>query len=808
MSFSRVSSSEVEDLMMAKPKIRPLHQQHCPGEDEDEGEGEHKQCSVGNGNKYLPIQQLQQQQQEEQQRQQKRQPTATTAYVKPIQRRTSFPLTATTMEECPHVQTHLQDEIMVALPSKLMLPSRSSNRSTTNTASTSTTSTATTTRKGIFKRLSCADETETEEVDGQEILPVLQPIHRSLSGNHLLEGPSRIQLPATAASLLLQPQQAPPPPPPPPSYVSVTSDVPMSMTTTTTATANTTATTSSNSNNNNNSNSSSSSSSTSSRSTGERPRLTLSAFRRPEHTVRLTPADPSQRVLEDVYHLTTAGCGILGHGAFSTVTLARRKKDGRKVAVKSIAKHDALRARRLLRRSQSSSSSSSNSSSSSSGRRRHMDEWEILKKMESHPHIVTLLDVFETDETIHLVTEFCEGGELFDAIQTKRTRSPTVRRGHYSESQAACITRQLLTALRDLHNAGIIHRDLKPENIVLVSDDDSHIHAKLCDFGMARVFVQDEETGAGNGGGGGSSNSDNETPPSTPGRKYSFCAVSCDYYAAPEVCAAGAAHKPSADIYSLGVTLYILLCGFPPVLTAGSLPGEEQVVFPEVQWSSISEQAKNLIRKMLHSDAAKRISAENALRDAWIVEHEQNDTFQKTPMKPAPSSKAMTPKKNRSEDSDPLSDPVRSTLFQALSRLQQQESAATKKTPSSVRKMSSCSRSRRGSIDLMMSPPRRKRRRCSIDGTPKSTNKIAMKELYCDLASASAVAMKELYCDMASVSAAASAAAAGVVCNSNEKRIRVYNADIVAAFEEESQEKECPSSPFKTTSQLKIPAST
>lgn len=481
-----------------------------------------------------------------------------------------------------------------------------------------------------------------------------------------------------------------------------------------------------------------------------RPKLTLSAFRRPEHTVRLTRSDPARR-LEDEYDQHSPGCGILGHGAFSTVHLARRNHDNLKVAIKSIAKHDALRARRLRSRR---------------GSRSHLDEWEILQEMRDHPNIVTLLDVFETDEEIHLVTEFCEGGELFDAIQKKRMRSPSVQRGHYSEPQAACITRQLLTALRDLHAKGIMHRDLKPENIVLDTNDDSKIHAKIIDFGQAKVF--DRETGS-------PSASDVETPPSTPGKQQrSFCAVSCDYYAAPEVCAAGSAHRPSADIYSLGVTLYILLCGFPPVFSDEELSDEDYVLFPEVQWSSISLDAKQLIRKMLHPDPARRITAECALCDGWILHHVSHASSMHASnfTRKTLNASCLNPEQqlSRTLKSERVNlEQVRDKLYQSMARLNKEE-------PGSARK-------RRGS-DVIVSPKRKRRR-----------------SLECHRRSSIVCAMKELYNDMASVSAAASAAAAGVTCDEGKRDVHVYNEEL--GYEDPDEKRDA--SPFKS-SRAAVPA--
>lgn len=312
-------------------------------------------------------------------------------------------------------------------------------------------------------------------------------------------------------------------------------------------------------------------------------KLTLSAYRKPEETVRLTECDAS-RLLENEYNLRAPGCKVIGHGAFSTVRSALRNTDGAKVAIKSISKFDALRARRLRRPKGS----------------KHMDEWEIMKLLRNNPHVLTLYDVFETEEEIHLVTEFCRGGELFDAIKRKSTQRSSFRRGRFSESQAARITNQILKALLELHALGIVHRDIKAENILILNSDESDIKVKLCDFGMARLHQRCQQSSLPEIA------SDGEASPSSPGLLFGY-----SVNAPPEGCH-GNCIGPATDIYSLGATLYILLCGFPPVFCSNV------VQFPDAYWDDVSEEAKDIVRSMLHHDPKQRVSAKDALKNVWI----------------------------------------------------------------------------------------------------------------------------------------------------------------------------------------------
>jgi serine/threonine protein kinase len=417
--------------------------------------------------------------------------------------------------------------------------------------------------------------------------------------------------------------------------------------------------------------------------TQTRTKLTLSAFRKPESAVSLTSAPPD-KVLEQDYDLKCAGIGgfsgsrILGHGAFSTVRLATHRTSGKKVAVKCIGKHDILRSR-------------SRSRTHSGTKKTALDEFEILSSLtgvNDHHNIINLIDVYETESEIHLVLEYCAGGELFDAIQDRNTRTRARARAQihpsatatatipnavsaYTESQAARIASQLLSALAFLHSRDIVHRDVKPENILLVSQDEDDLSVKLADFGLARVLHHDQNHGHGE-----PSNTLPLTPPSKR-RSRAYSRVGSDYYAAPEISFGGDRGYDSAvDMYSLGVTLYILLCGHPPASRprCGSFildndfssdeshngfvsqdDGEDNdedddnfysasslatpIDFPLKLWRHISPSAKNLVRKMLHRNPDRRIKAVDALKHDWLLLH-KNDT--KLEIKGSPSSASST----------------------------------------------------------------------------------------------------------------------------------------------------------------------
>ena len=203
-------------------------------------------------------------------------------------------------------------------------------------------------------------------------------------------------------------------------------------------------------------------------------------------------------------------------------------------------------------------------------------------------HVVTLHQAFESPENVSLVLELCSGGELFDRIITKK---------NYSEYDAAAIVRQMLQVVAQCHLNGIIHRDLKPENF-LFGDETDKAPLKVTDFGLSTFY--------------------------RPGQRFTDV-VGSAYYIAPEVLQRG--YGPECDVWSVGVIMFIVLCGRPPFYgrTESEVfnrilqgPKRLEEAFKKDPWPKISKPAKKLIRRMLNPDPRARITASQALADPWV----------------------------------------------------------------------------------------------------------------------------------------------------------------------------------------------
>ncbi|GAB2271937.1 Calcium-dependent protein kinase 4 [Dionaea muscipula] len=255
----------------------------------------------------------------------------------------------------------------------------------------------------------------------------------------------------------------------------------------------------------------------------------------------------------------------LGQGQFGTTYSCTEKTTGDQYACKSIPK------RKLLCRED------------------YEDVWreiQIMHHLSEHPNVVRIKGAYEDSVFVHLVMELCAGGELFDRI---------VAKGHYSEMQAAQLIKTIVGVVETCHSLGVMHRDLKPENFLFASaDEDGKL--KATDFGLSVFYKPDQ---------------------------YFSDVVGSPYYVAPEVLCKR--YGCESDVWSAGVILYILLSGVPPYWAESESGIFRQILhgkldFESEPWPSISDSAKDLIRKMLHRDPKKRLTAHQVLCHPWILD--------------------------------------------------------------------------------------------------------------------------------------------------------------------------------------------
>lgn len=212
-------------------------------------------------------------------------------------------------------------------------------------------------------------------------------------------------------------------------------------------------------------------------------------------------------------------------------------------------------------------------------------EVKILRALTGHHNLVKFYDACEDNMNVYIVMELCEGGELLDRILS--------RGGKYSEEDAKVVVQQILSIVAFCHLQGVVHRDLKPENFLFTTKDENS-QLKAIDFGLSDFIRPDERL--------------NDI-------------VGSAYYVAPEVL--HRSYSMEADVWSIGVITYILLCGSRPfwartesgifraVLRADPLFGDEP-------WPSVSVEAKDFVKRLLNKDLRRRMTAAQALTHPWL----------------------------------------------------------------------------------------------------------------------------------------------------------------------------------------------
>jgi len=267
---------------------------------------------------------------------------------------------------------------------------------------------------------------------------------------------------------------------------------------------------------------------------------------------------------------------VIGRGSYGTVWLAQDTTTNQHVAIKAIKRQTLL------------------TPESQSQLRREITALAAIR----HQNVVAFRECYEDNAHVYIVTELC-GQELYDHI---------VENEFIPEHKTKKICYQILHAVQHLHSKGMVHRDIKPENFCLCGENKDVV--KLIDFGLCCVH-RNEVMG---------------------NRCGSY------FYVAPEVL-----HKSyrggSCDVWSVGVVLFVMLVGYPPFYGETDAEIAEQVMNAEVdltqaRWTNISDEAKDLITRLLNKNPNQRINVTEALSHPWL--REMHREYTKTSL-PVPS---------------------------------------------------------------------------------------------------------------------------------------------------------------------------
>ncbi|XP_017868612.1 PREDICTED: SNF-related serine/threonine-protein kinase [Drosophila arizonae] len=248
----------------------------------------------------------------------------------------------------------------------------------------------------------------------------------------------------------------------------------------------------------------------------------------------------------------------LGSGHFAVVKLARHVFTGAKVAVKVVDKTKLDEVSKA-----------------------HLFQEVRCMKLVQHPNVVRLYEVIDTQTKLYLVLELGDGGDLYDYIMKHDTG--------LTEELARKYFRQILRAITYCHQLHVVHRDLKPENVVFFEKLGL---VKLTDFGFSNKF--------------------------SPGQKLeTFCGSLA--YSAPEILLGDSYDAPAVDIWSLGVILYMLVCGQAPFEKAND--SETLTMIMDCKYtvpSHVTQECRTLIATMLVRDPKNRATVEEIASSAWL----------------------------------------------------------------------------------------------------------------------------------------------------------------------------------------------
>ncbi|XP_043802923.1 SNF-related serine/threonine-protein kinase [Apis laboriosa] len=262
----------------------------------------------------------------------------------------------------------------------------------------------------------------------------------------------------------------------------------------------------------------------------------------------------------------------LGRGHFAVVKLARHVFTGEKVAVKVIDKSKLDEVSRA-----------------------HLFQEVRCMKLVQHPNVVRLYEVIDTQTKLYLILELGDGGDLYDYIMRHDSG--------LSEEVARTYFRQIVRAISYCHRLHVVHRDLKPENVVFFEKLGT---VKLTDFGFSNRFC--------------------------PGQKLETSCGSLAY-SAPEILLGDSYDAPAVDVWSLGVILYMLVCGQAPFQEAND--SETLTMIMDCKYSippHVSDGCKRLIARMLVREPEGRATLEEIAADPWLAIGPDLDSVEALPL--------------------------------------------------------------------------------------------------------------------------------------------------------------------------------
>ena len=248
----------------------------------------------------------------------------------------------------------------------------------------------------------------------------------------------------------------------------------------------------------------------------------------------------------------------LGEGRFSTVKLGTHSLTGQPVAIKILDKTKIAKLE---------------------DKERINKEIKIMKKI-NHFNITKLYTIIETKYIIYLIQEYVQGKELNDYLYNK---------GKLTEPEACKIFHQIISGLSYLHYIGIAHRDFKPENILLTNDNKI---LKIIDFGLGNMYKKGQLLKTG-------------------------CGSPC--YIPPEMIKEEGYDGAKSDIWSAGIILYLMLCGHLPFYEEDNQLMYDKIIAGQYTIpQSLSEDAKDIIKKILEVDPKKRLNFEEIKEHPWF----------------------------------------------------------------------------------------------------------------------------------------------------------------------------------------------